>query len=227
MKVTVRPFAAGVLTCYLLAGSAVAYAQAAAPRLQGIPGALIWHNQPVSYHIEGGDTLMISSGPKTDWFVDPFDETMAKSAPILAFDPGDQFVFSTKVKVEFKSKWDAGALMLWADDHHWAKLSFEQSPEGRPTMVTVVTRGVSDDCNSVPLPGNSVYLQVARTKSTFVFYYSTDGSSWNILRTFRLEAPEKLTLGFESQSPAGSGLKAVFSDIRYSPRKIANIYTGK
>src|ERR1700730_10338195 len=42
------------------------------------------------------------------------------------------------------TKWDAGALMLWADDHHWAKLSFELSPEKHPMMVTVVTRGVSD-----------------------------------------------------------------------------------
>jgi hypothetical protein len=36
----------------------------------------------------------------------------------------------------------------------------------------------------------------------------------------------KPRVGFESQSPAGAGTEVVFSDIHYSPKKIANIYTG-
>jgi uncharacterized protein len=226
MRDTIHLWSIGKRAIYLLVIAALAQAQNA-PEIDGIPGTLSWHNQPAAYHVEGRSALTISSGPKTDWFVDPFDETMAPSAPILSFVPGDTFVFSAKVQVVFRTKWDAGALMLWADDHHWAKLSFELSPEGRPTMVTVVTSGVSDDCNSVPLPGDSVYLQIARTKSTYVFYYSTHGTSWNILRTFRLETQDKVSVGFESQSPAGTGSRAVFSEIRYSPKKIANIYTGK
>src|SRR5262249_1106138 len=143
---------------------------------------------PTSSRVEGGKVLSVSGGPRTDWFVDPFDGTLANSAPILLFAPGNVYVLNTKVQVHFTSKWDAGALMLWADDHHWAKLSFELSPEKQPTMITVVTNGSSDDCNSVPVTGDTVYLQIARVESTYVFYYSIDGSSWRILRTFRLEA---------------------------------------
>jgi len=117
--------------------------------------------------------------------------------------------------------------MLWADEHHWAKLSFEFSPDQQPTLVTVVTRGLSDDCNSVSITGDTVYLQIARTGSTYVFYYGTDGKSWQILRTFSLETKGPVSMGFEAQSPAGTGSTAVFSEINYSPRKISNTYTGK
>lgn len=41
--------------------------------------------------------------------------------------------------VKFATKWDAGALMLMGDDHHWAELSSEYSPGGKPTLFTVVT----------------------------------------------------------------------------------------
>jgi regulation of enolase protein 1 (concanavalin A-like superfamily) len=196
-------------------------------RLEGLPGQLTWRNSPKASHIEGGKVLSISSGPKTDWFVDPFDGTVAKSAPTLWFTPGNTYVLNTKVQVQFTSKWDAGALMLWADEHHWAKLSFELSPEKQPTIVTVVTRGFSDDCNSVAVQGDTVYLQIARTGSTYVFYYASDGENWRILRTFRLDTQRAVSVGFEAQSPDGTGATAIFFDVHYSPKKIANVYTGK
>ena len=207
---------------------AVAAVSAQTPlKLDGLPGQLTWHNSPKASDVKDGKVLSISSGPKTDWFVDPFDGTVAKSAPVLLFTPGDSYVLNTKVQVQFTSKWDAGALMLWADDHHWAKLSFELSPDKQPTMVTVVTRGFSDDCNSAPVSGDSVYLQIGRSGSTYVFYYATDGESWRILRTFRLDTQTAVSVGFEAQSPDGAGATAIFSDVHYSPKKISNIYTGK
>jgi regulation of enolase protein 1 (concanavalin A-like superfamily) len=72
---------------------------------------------------------------------------------------------------------DPGALTLMGDDHHWAKLSFEYSPDGKPTLVTVVKRGLSDDCNSMNVPGDSVYLRIAKRSRTYVFYFSTDGQN--------------------------------------------------
>ena len=126
--------------------------------------------------------------------------------------------------VKFATKWDAGALMLWGDDHHWAKLSFEFSPDGKPTLVTVVTRGLSDDCNSVQLSADSVYLRIAKSGTTYVFYFSRNGQSWQILRTFSLDTELPVRVGFESQSPAGPGAVAKFSTITYDPHRIGNIY---
>ena len=164
---------------------------------------------------------------QTDWFVDPFDGTVHNTAPMLLFGPADDYVLSARVKVGFKAKWDAGALVVWADDHHWAKLSFELSPAGQPTMVTVVTRGLSDDCNSIPISGNTVHLQIAKSGSAYVFYSSSDGKNCQVLRVFNMGERLKPRVGFESQSPAGEGGEVVFSGIHYSPQKITNIYKSE
>jgi regulation of enolase protein 1 (concanavalin A-like superfamily) len=152
--------------------------------------------------MDGKNALAISAAAKTDWFVDPFDGTVSKNAPILLFTPDPDYVLSTRVAPKFVTKWDAGALMLWGDDHHWAKLSFEFSPGKKPTLVTVVTRGLSDDCNSKELRKDLVYLRIAKSGATYVFYFSTDGHSWEILRTFSLDTEIPVRVGFEAQSQA-------------------------
>lgn len=136
----------------------------------------------------------------------------------------NQSDFAFEEIVKFATKWDAGALMLMGDDHHWAKLSFEYSPDGKPTLVSVVTRGLSDDCNSTRLPGDSVYLRIAKSATTYVFYFSRDGKNWQILRTFSLDTELPVRTGFESQSPAGTGAVAKFSAITFDPQRIGNIY---
>ena len=55
--------------------------------------------------------------------------------------------------------YDAGVLTLRRRDDLWAKLCFERSPQGEPMVVSVVTRGVSDDCNSFVVDGRSVWLR--------------------------------------------------------------------
>jgi len=203
--------------------SALAFAQTTVS-IPGLPGTLNWKNTPRSWNLDTKNVLTISSNAKTDWFVDPFDGTVANSAPILLFTPASDYVLSARVTVKFATKWDAGALMLMGDDHHWAKLSFEFSPDSKPTLVTVVTRGLSDDCNSMNLPEDSVYLRIAKSGGAYVFYFSTDGQNWQILRTFSLDTELPVRVGFESQSPAGSGAVAQFSAITYDPHRIGNIY---
>ena len=106
---------AGPLFCM---ASAVALAQAA-PSIRGIPGTLNWQNTPRTWKLDGKNVLTISSNAKTDWFVDPFDGAVAKTVPILLFTPGSDYILSARVTVKFATKWDAGALMLWGDDHHY------------------------------------------------------------------------------------------------------------
>lgn len=210
----------GLLLCL---ASAPAFAQKT-PSIPGLPGTLTWQNTPRAWNIDSMNVLSISSNAKTDWFVDPFDGTVAKNAPILLFNPGSDYVLSARVTVQFATKWDAGALMLWGDEHHWAKLSFEFSPDKKPTLVTVLTRGLSDDCNSQSITGDSVYLRIAKSANTYVFYFATDGKNWQILRTFSLDTDLPVRAGFESQSPAGSGAIAKFSAVTYDPHRISNIY---
>jgi uncharacterized protein len=210
----------GLLFCFT---SVVALAQTI-PAIPGLrtPTHLAEHTPLVAHG--RGECVDDLCGGKDGFFVDPFDGTVAKNAPILLFTPDSDYVFGARVTLKFITKWDAGALMLWGDDHHWAKLSFELSPGKKPTLVTVVTRGLSDDCNSSEVQGDSVYLRLAKSGTTYVFYFSIRGHDWQILRTFSLDTELPIRVGFEAQSPAGSGAVVKFSAIAYDPHRIGDIY---
>jgi regulation of enolase protein 1 (concanavalin A-like superfamily) len=210
--------------CGLLLLASTLAGEQTALSIPSLPGTLTWLNTPRSWNLDGKNVLAISSLPKTDWFVDPFDGAVSSNAPILLFTPGSDYVLSARVSLTFATKWDAGALMVMGDDHHWAKLSLELSPDRKPTLVTVVTRGLSDDCNSTHLLADSVYLRIAKSGKTYVFYFSADGQDWEILRTFSLDTELPVRVGFESQSPEGSGTVVTFSAIKYDPHRIGNIY---
>jgi regulation of enolase protein 1 (concanavalin A-like superfamily) len=107
-------------------------------------------------------------------------------------------------------------LFVYADNATWAKLCFEVSPQRQPMIVSVVTRGLSDDCNSLPIHGNSVYLRIHRRNSVWAFHYSLDGQYWQFVRYFNLGA-EARQVGFSAQCPTGQGCRADFTSIQYRP----------
>src|SRR3974377_355954 len=96
------------LALVLLMGISVASGQA--PFLQGIPGPMVWQTAPLQWKTEPPGSLSITAGKQTDWFVSPMDGTRRDSSPRLLFQPGDDFVLSTRVSVDFRSQWGAGVL---------------------------------------------------------------------------------------------------------------------
>lgn len=57
----------------------------------------------------------------------------------------------------------------------------------------------------------------------FVCYF--DAKNWKVLRVFSLGGGLKLRVGFESHSPEGNRMEVLFSEIHYSLKKIADIYS--
>ena len=166
--------------------------------------------------MEKGGGLSIRAGEKTDLFTDPKDGARSDAAPAALFTPPDRsFTLSARVSVGFASTFDAGVFHLRAAEDRWAKLCFEYSPQRTPMVVSVVNHGLCDDCNSVVVPGESVYLRVSQGEAATAFHYSLDGSRWSFVRYFSLGSLEGLRVGFASQSPTGKGCRAVFSEIRY------------
>jgi len=194
-------------------------------RLDGLPLSLNWLGTPAAAGI-GGGTLSITSGPRTDWFVDPAGTEPSANAPALLGGPEGDFVLSARVEVDFEQTYDAGVLALWQDAATWAKLCFEYSPQGQPTVVSVVTRGVSDDCNSIVVAGTSVWLRVAHLGRAYAFHASTDGAFWQFVRYFAFVDGAVLSVGFEAQSPLGEGCTARFSDVRFSSTTLAELRDG-
>ena len=71
---------------------------------------------------------------------------MRAEAPLLLGSYRGEFQFSALVAPAFGAAFDAGALIVREGPDRWLKLAFE-APEGVPMVVSVVTRGSSDDAN--------------------------------------------------------------------------------
>ncbi len=114
----------------------------------GVPATFHWLGTPAAANLDAG-ALTIAAGPRTDWFVDPGSGQTTLNAPALVSRLQGDFTLSARVETGFQSTFDAGALVLWEAGPTWAKLAFEFSPAGEAMVVSVVTRGESDDCNSM------------------------------------------------------------------------------
>jgi uncharacterized protein len=196
--------------------------------LSPIPTELEFVHTPVDWRVEQENGLFIAAGAKTDWFFDPSGREKTDNAPAALFVTRDEnFTLSARVQVEFASTFDAGVLQLRVSDDVWGKLCFEYSPQGQPMIVSVVTRSVSDDCNSVPIQGNIVYTRIARIGQTFAFHYSLDRNFWHFVRYFALGALDELRIGFSAQSPTGEGCTATFTQIAYDTRILKDLRNGE
>ena len=190
-----------------------------------LPLELSWQPEPVSF--EAGEALLrAEAGAQTDLFVDPGSRAERLNAPRLLGSVAGDFTFAARVGVDFRSTFDAGVLLLLVHDRAWAKLCLELSPEGRPTLVSVVTRGVSDDCNSFATEGNEAWLRIARLGTAFAFHASTDGERWELVRHFALDGDGGLQIGFLVQSPLGEGCTARFDEIAFAQVRLADIRSG-
>ncbi len=197
------------------------------PTLKAIPAPLHWRNYPIDWALSPTDELTIVSGRKTNWFVNPMRERIEDNLPLLLFKAEEQFVLTARVSVRFKASWDAGGLVVRANDELWGKFCFEFSVKKEPMIVSVVTRKISDDCNSMVIPGDDVYLRLAKIGKAIFFFASRDGRAWDMIRSFTLGQQLDLEIGFFSQSPVGEGCTAVFSDITYSAVPIKNVLEGQ
>lgn len=189
---------------------------------------LRWLREPQSWSVPDGASLQVAAGPRTDWFVDPQRLSEAKlNAPALLGGASGDFLLSARVTVDFARTYDAGVLVVYESDDVWAKLCFEYSPQREPMVVSVVTRGVSDDCNSFVVEGTMVWLRIAQVGSAFAFHASTDGSSWSFIRHFALESAAEPSIGFAAQSPLGDGCAVTFDRIAYEAARLGDLRSGE
>jgi regulation of enolase protein 1 (concanavalin A-like superfamily) len=173
------------------------------------------------------EPISMSAGPRTDLFVDPGGGPAVLDAPMMLGATDGDFLLSARVSAELRATFDAGALMLHAGDRTWAKLALERSPQGEAMIVSVVTRGVSDDANGAVAMGDGVWLRVARIGGACALHASADGERWDLVRHFALDAPDGLAAGFLAQSPTGEGCTATFDHVRFVGRTLADLRDGR
>jgi len=182
---------------------------------------------------ESSGGVVANAPAHTDFYINPGGvdsadaESLLNAATVLGTAPAGDFQLSAKVTVDFRSKFDAGVLLLWLDEKNWAKLCFEFSPAAEPMVVSVVNQGVSDDANAFVVGDRSVWLRVSRIDHVYAYHASTDGQRWQFVRAFTLgDAVSEHAIGFEAQSPTGDGVVVTFDEIRFTDRRLMELRDG-
>ncbi len=191
-------------------------------------------SHPAVWQRDRPSSAVIAAAPAhTDLYLNPRGadaadaESMLNAATLLGTPPSGDFQFSARVSVDFRAQYDAGVLLLWVDEQHWAKLCFEFSPASRPMVVSVVTREVSDDANAFVVLDRSVWLRVSRVDRVYSFHASTDATTWRLVRVFSLgDAVADHQIGFEAQSPTGDGCTVTFDQIGFIQQRLQDLRDG-
>lgn len=182
----------------------------------GVP-PLEWVNGQASAETPKTGVLRVTAAAGADWTNDAFGGPQQHAASLLGFVPIGDFSISARARVlTERTTFDAAVLAIWGDADHWAKLCFENSPQGQVMVVSVVTNTYSDDCNSTVVVDDSVYLRIVRSGSGWAFHSSADGQNWAFVRVFHLDYEGPVHVGFLSQAPMGAECVAEFDHITYS-----------
>jgi regulation of enolase protein 1 (concanavalin A-like superfamily) len=175
-----------------------------------------WMNEPEQWSFSENHVLTVKAPPRADFFHNPIGESKKDSAPFLYVNTPENFILTTQLDVDMCYPNDSGCLMIMADHNNWAKLCYENF-RGQPSIISVVTKQISDDCIGNAIGNTCPFLRISRYNQCFAFHYSIDGNTWFLVRYFGMEHIESLKIGVVSQSPAGEGCAMSFKCLRLAP----------
>lgn len=149
------------------------------------------------------------------------------NAPFYYTEVTGDFVMKAKVTLDFKDIYDSASIMVMQDGNNWAKACFELTDFHTHAVVSVVTKGDSDDANGCNIDTPSVWLQVCRVGNSFAFHYSLDGNRYDMMRFFSLPAEQTIKAGLLAQAPTGDGGIRVYEKLSIENKTVKNIRAGK
>ena len=181
--------------------------------------------------LKDGGALEFRCGPKADIFSDPNGGKLTNNTvPMLLaeVDNTKPFTLTAKVTPTFTSggTYNAGDLFVFADDELWQKLAFEQDERGNHRIVSVRTRGTSDDNNHEVVKQPWVYLKISSDTRTIASYYSLDGKEWWMARLYQNDYPATVWLGLATQCPVEQGTTCLFEEVSLQPVSVADFRLG-
>jgi regulation of enolase protein 1 (concanavalin A-like superfamily) len=176
-----------------------------------------------------GGKLTLASEAKRDNFRDPNLKLSSNTAPVLLTEVDNKkpFTLTARITPTFLETYDAGALYIWVKDDLWLKMAMEMDERRRTRMVSVRTTGTSDDNNHDVVTAKAVHMKISSDTHTVGFYYSLDNDTWQLIRLFKNDYPEKIWMGISAQSPVGKGTSAIFEGLALTQTSIADFRLGK
>ena len=173
-------------------------------------------------------TIELTALKGTDLYANTDGTEHADNTARVLFTPVGDFIFSAKVTGAFKDAYEGGALIVYADANNWIKLLFENPKSGKPGISSTVSKGgIGDDAHHGATGGNAIHLKIARLKQMYVLYTSSDGLTWNMVRTVGLPSTAPVRIGLSAQSPVGPQFKAQFSDLRFRSATFKDYWQGE
>ncbi len=172
------------------------------------------------------EKIIMIANKGTDLFTNTTGEKSADKSPRVVFEPSGDFIFSAKISGDFTSAYSGGALMVYVNGQHWAKLLFERFKSGHNGIASTVTNTKGDDAYHGTRQAKSYYLKVARHDTSYVFYTSSNGQEWNFERHFSLNNNTQVQIGFMAQSPLAKTQQVSFSDIQFKGERFKNYWQG-
>lgn len=186
-----------------------------------------WMNDPVDFRFTDS-TLQITPAEKSDFFNSPEDNTITATAPLLYQEVRGDFVATAVVKPDFASVWNAAALMVHIDSTNWIKFGFENSDATGKGIVSVVTKGTSDDSNGPILnDAESVWLRFIRKGDNYAMHWSKDGQAFKMARLSALPHADTVKIGMEAQCPAGRPATHAFLYFSLEQRTVKDLRSGE
>ncbi len=186
-----------------------------------------WMNAPAAVRFTDG-TLQVTATEKTDFFNNPENNEVSATAPLLFKEMAGDFVLTALVKPDFADIWNACALMVHIDSLNWIKFGFENSDATGKSIVSVVTRGVSDDSNGAVLnDAASIWLRIIRKGNIYAMHWSADGETFKMARLSAMPAAGLVKAGIEAQCPAGKPATHRILFLSIEERTVNDLRSGK
>ena len=190
------------------------------PDLVGFSEASWFGSEPM-WEPSGESGVRVEAPVGCDRFHDPVTGRRVIDNPALLTRVPTDATLVARASVAFRATFDAAVLVVYERDDALGKLCFERAPDGRPIVVSVVTRGVSDDANGWYVDVPSLWLRVSRVDRAFAFHASTDAVRWDLVRLFALNRRDVAYMGLSVQAPIGTGCTATFDHVAVHEGAIA------
>lgn len=180
--------------------------------------------------IKSDASLSFRCTEKRDIFSDPNGKLSNNTIPMLlrSVDNTKPFTLTAKVTPGFTKEglYNAANLMVFANDSLWQKLCFEQDERGHHRIVSVRTRGTSDDNNHQQLTSPTVYLRISSDTHTIASYYSLDKKEWQMVRLYENYYPANIWVGVASQCPTAGNCNSIFEEVNLQQKAVTDFRTG-
>jgi len=168
----------------------------------------------------------IHAAKKTNAFMDAISGRKIFDLPFFFLDVNRDFIFKANITPEFKSLFDAGCLFAYDSKTKWIKCAFENTDNGYPAAVAVITDKYSDDATGQRIEEPSLWMQIVRKGNNWAIHFSRDGKQWKMFRYFHMKMSKRIKVGITAQCPTGESCDCSFESVILENRSLNKMRLG-